>query len=199
MTGRPLHLRGPAGRHRHRVSRAPGRPRSPSTSTRSRRRSTTPTGTRSSRASTTPATSPRCAALVAEHGVQPDRAARPTSTTACSPRARDELGALVLLPRPETIELCEDKYAGAPLLRASTGSPRRRPGCRSALPDELAFPGARQGAARASARATSTARTTGAELEFFLALHDAPTRWCRRSAAARSSRSTSSATSTGAA
>ena len=52
---------------------------------------------------------------------------------------RDELGALVLLPGPETIALCEDKYEAHRFFERS-GLPSPPTWLPDSLPDELAYP-----------------------------------------------------------
>src|SRR6185437_10548003 len=52
---------------------------------------------------------------------------------------RDDLGALVLLPGPETIRLCEDKYA-AHVFFAERGIPTPGSWLPDELPNDLEFP-----------------------------------------------------------
>ena len=105
---------------------------------------------------------------------------------------RDRLGALVLLPDPETIRLCEDKYA-AHTFFAANGIATPSTWLPGEVPGDAPFPvlvKARRGfGSRHIYRAKTAASSTSSS-----AIRP-PIRWSSRCAGARSSRSTSSATS----
>ena len=136
----PLHVRRASASTSSRPSRAPAPRRSPSTRTRSRRRSTTPTATRSCRASTTPGTSTVLAELVRAPRRPPDRPAhRPRPAAAHRAPRRDRPGDPA---RPRTAT--SSRRRGTSTARTgssrSAGSTRRPTWLPDALPDELAFP-----------------------------------------------------------
>ena len=112
-------------------------------------------------------------------------------------RARDELGALVLLPSEDVVRRVGDKYL-AHLFFEERGIPSPPSWLPDEVPDDARYPllvKVREGfGSRHIYRAHDRA-----ELEFFLALHAGRLVRADRAARARSSRSTSSATSTAAA
>ena len=81
-------------------------------------------------------------------------------------RARDELGAVVLLPKPEVVDALADKWL-AHLLFVEHGIGSPDTWLPADVPADVAFPVLVK-ARTASARAGSTAAPTARELEFFL-------------------------------
>ena len=85
-----------------------------------------------------PAYIPALAALVAEHGASLVVPLADLDHRLLAAR-RDELHALVLLPGPETIALCEDKYEAHRFFEAN-GLPTPSTWLEHELPDEIPFP-----------------------------------------------------------
>ena len=121
---RPLHVCGPAGRHRHRVQargcadarhrREPAR-----AGALPRRRARLRAARRATRA-----TSPRCATLVDAHDISLIVPLTDLDHGVLA-RARDGLGALVLLPAPEIVDALADKWLAHLLFEErGIGSPR---------------------------------------------------------------------------
>ena len=136
--GRPLHLRRPARRHRHRV-RARGCDDARRRLQRARPGALrAPTGGRSSRASTTRATSRRSRALAELHDVSLVVPLADLDHRLLA-QQRDAFDALLLLPGPETIALCEDKYAAHRFFDAN-GIASPPSFATDELPDSLSFP-----------------------------------------------------------
>ena len=125
-----------------------------------------PTAARSCRAVDDPGYIDALRALVEQHDVRLS-CRSPTSTTALLAEPRDELGALVLLPGAGDDPALRGQVPRAPLLRASTGSRRRRPGSRTSCPPSSAFPVLVKARRGFGSRHIYRARDR-AELDFFL-------------------------------